>query len=343
MPGFADAFVACQGFNSAANPTGREPLPVDTVRPFLDYPEDVDLYGISFNTNVGDWALSGEIAYRPDQPLQVLQSDVLYAMLGPAFPEEDIPVGASTLTDPALLAGLPGPLAGPLQSLQAALQSQLPVGAVFTLPGEDSAVPDFLSRYRGQTVEAGDYVAGYERQRVSQLTLTGLRTFADNPFGAAQILFVLEGALMRVHDLPRRGVLYFEGAGDRTHPSPGADGTGSGDGRPDSRRINPTQMRKGFGDDLSYGYRSLVRMTYNALPGGVTLYPTFIWLHDLHGTSPAPIFNFVDGRKVLIANLTAEFESEWTVGVGYQMFSGAGTRQRLRDRDNVSAYVAYVF
>ncbi len=338
-PGFAGAFIACEGFNAAFNPIGREPLPVDTVVPFLDYPEDIDMYGISFNTNVGDWALSGEIAYRPNQPLQVLQSDVLFALLGPAFPAQDVPIGAGALTDPALLANLPPQLQQPLQDLSA----QLPAGVQFTLPGENSAVPDFLTRYRGQTVSAGEYVPGYERQQVSQMTMTGLRTFSDNPFGAAQILFVFEVAAMKVLDMPSRSELYFEGAGDRTHPSPGADGTGSVDGLPDSRRINPTQMRSGFGDDLSYGYRSLVRMTYNDLPGGVTLYPTFLWLHDLHGISPAPIFNFVEGRKVMLANLTAEFETDWSMGVTYQVFSGGGTHHRLSDRDNVSAYVAYIF
>lgn len=250
-PGFAAAFVACEGFNGTSNPGGREPLPVDTVRLFLDYPEDIDLYGLSFNTNVGDWALSGELSYRPNQPLQVLQSDVLFALLGPAFPAQDIPIGAAALTDPALAAQISP---AQLPALQA-MQSQFPAGATLTLPGENSAVPDYLSRYRGVEIEAGDYVPGFERHRVSQVSLTGIRSYADNPFGAAQMLLVVEGAALKVLDMPARGELYLEGAGDRTHPSPGADGSGSADGAPDTRRINPKQMRDGFGDDLAYGVR----------------------------------------------------------------------------------------
>lgn len=343
LPGFVGALIACQGFNAAFNPIGKEPLPVDTATLFLDYPENIQLYGISFNTNVGDWAVSGEYAYRPNQPLQILQSDVLFATLGPAFPAQDIPIGLNTVTDPALLSGLPPALAQPLQNLEQGLLNQLPGGAIFTLPGEDNAVPDFLSRYRNQTIKAGDYVRGYERLGVSQLTLTGIGTFANNPLGASQIVWVIEGAAMYVHGMPNRGELYFEGAGDRTHPSPGADGTGTPDGQPDTRHVNPTQMTKGFADAFSYGYRSLLRLTYDGLPGGITVNPTFIWFQDLHGTSPAPLVNFINGRKVLISGVTVEFESDWTLGVNYQVFAGAGTRNRLRDRDNVSAYVAYVF
>ncbi|HSW15559.1 MAG TPA: DUF1302 family protein [Solimonas sp.] len=338
--GFAGAFAACEGFNAAFNPVGREPLPVDTAQLFLDFPEDIDLYGISFNTNLGDWALSGEYAYRPNQPLQVLQSDVLFATLGPAFPAQDIPIGAGALGDPALLAGLPSALQPALSALQSGL-GNVQGGPQFTLPGENSAVPDFLSRYRGQTIAAGDYVRGYERQKVSQMTLTGIRTFADNPLGASQILWVVEGAVLKVHGMPARGDLYFEGAGDRTHPSPGADGTGGT--APDSRRVNPHQMTKGFGDDLAYGYRSLLRLTYNELPGDITLYPTFLWLHDLKGISPAPIINFIEGRQVLISSLGADFGQDWTGGLTYQRFAGGGTHHRLRDRDNVSFFVAYVF
>ncbi|NMH58429.1 DUF1302 domain-containing protein [Alteromonas ponticola] len=42
------------------------------------YPEDIKLYGFSFNTNVGTTALAGEIAYRKDEPLQIDDVELLY-------------------------------------------------------------------------------------------------------------------------------------------------------------------------------------------------------------------------------------------------------------------------
>lgn len=45
----------------------------------LEYPEDIKLYGFSFNTSVGETALSGELSYRQDEPLQIDDVELLYA------------------------------------------------------------------------------------------------------------------------------------------------------------------------------------------------------------------------------------------------------------------------
>ncbi len=45
------------------------------------FPEDIELYGLSAATNVGNWALSGEISYRPNLPIQINGNDLLVATL----------------------------------------------------------------------------------------------------------------------------------------------------------------------------------------------------------------------------------------------------------------------
>lgn len=50
---------------------------------FTEYPEDIKLYGLSFNTTVGDTALQGEYSFRQDVPLQVDDLEVLFAALAP--------------------------------------------------------------------------------------------------------------------------------------------------------------------------------------------------------------------------------------------------------------------
>lgn len=56
-------------------------------RYFIEYPEDIHLYGLSFSTTLpSGTAWSGEISYRPNVPLQINTTDVLYAGLTPLDP-----------------------------------------------------------------------------------------------------------------------------------------------------------------------------------------------------------------------------------------------------------------
>jgi hypothetical protein len=53
---------------------------------WTEYPEDINLYGLSFNSTIGTWALAGEVSYRPNAPLQKDDVEVLFAGLTPLNP-----------------------------------------------------------------------------------------------------------------------------------------------------------------------------------------------------------------------------------------------------------------
>ena len=53
---------------------------------WTEYPEDIQLYGVSFNSTVGTWSLAGEVSYRPNLPLQFDDVEVLFAGLTPTNP-----------------------------------------------------------------------------------------------------------------------------------------------------------------------------------------------------------------------------------------------------------------
>ena len=57
----------------------------DTGRYFIEYPEDIQLVGLSFNTQLGTlgWALQGEYTYRMDSPLQIQEAQVIDYGLAP--------------------------------------------------------------------------------------------------------------------------------------------------------------------------------------------------------------------------------------------------------------------
>lgn len=59
-----------------------------TARYLTEYPEDIQLFGVSFNTDVGTTgiALQGEVSHRIDAPLQVDDIELLLATLTPMSP-----------------------------------------------------------------------------------------------------------------------------------------------------------------------------------------------------------------------------------------------------------------
>ncbi|NND67670.1 MAG: DUF1302 domain-containing protein [Halioglobus sp.] len=72
----------------------------------LEFPEDVEVYGLTFATNLGTWAWSGELSYRPNFPLQINQTQLLQAVALGSFAEW------STVADRAEAAGAGGRVRG---------------------------------------------------------------------------------------------------------------------------------------------------------------------------------------------------------------------------------------
>jgi hypothetical protein len=83
------ANLTAAGFPYATAVSTAASLSVDaysqTARYFLEYPEDIQLFGVSFNTDLGTSgiALQGEVSHRRDVPLQVDDIELLLAALSP--------------------------------------------------------------------------------------------------------------------------------------------------------------------------------------------------------------------------------------------------------------------
>lgn len=337
---FVTALAVCQGGTGPFDPLipgeGGEILPLDTVKIFLDYPENIDMLGLSFNTNLGDWAVAGEVAHHIDHPIQVQIVDVIFASLQPAFPRQDLNLGLGTITDLLGQTPLPDALVEALEALTTAGVPQL------TLPSADNALPSYLAAYRGQDIHGGQRIQGYIRRDLTQVVVNGLKIYRRNPFGAEQVILLLEGGWTHIHDMPRFSELQLEGGGDNTHASAGADGTGS-NGEPDARRVNPTQQREGFATQDSWGYRSLVQLTYNQVFGRLTVRPTLLWQHDLKGTSPFPMQNFIEDRRFAWFFVDIDWTRNFKTQLSWQVYTGAKDTNLLADRDNAGFSLIYTF
>ncbi|MBK5531090.1 DUF1302 domain-containing protein [Pseudomonas sp. TH08] len=67
---------------------------------FIEYPEDIRLYGLSFSTTLPTGtAWSGEVSYRPNAPVQLNSTDILFAGVRPL---------GGALTNASILNGVPG-------------------------------------------------------------------------------------------------------------------------------------------------------------------------------------------------------------------------------------------
>jgi len=81
LPGVTSVFVP-----KALDPTGGV---LSALNPgyLIAYPEDQQYYGFSFATNLDGLALSGEVSYKPDSPLQISGPEILNGALSenPAF------------------------------------------------------------------------------------------------------------------------------------------------------------------------------------------------------------------------------------------------------------------
>jgi hypothetical protein len=306
----------------------------DSIAALLEYPEDIKLYGVSFNTSFGELSVQGEIAYRPKAPLQIDDVDLVFAAL-----QNPLPVGdrTGTVTDRYDF-GVPG------------------VGTVAQLPGNRYTVPDFVSAYRGRdpaSYAPGERIRGWEYFKTLQYNLGGTYIIGPNNWvKATQILLFGEFGVTQVLDLPDTDELQIEAPGTNTHASAGADGSGADGSRqsnsgvigPSGIRFNPQQQDSDdFADDLSAGYRVIAIVRYDNLMPGISLEWTNILMHDIYNTAPGPGENFVEGRKNLITNAEFRFAPGWSAAVAYSGFYGGGEHNLLRDRDFVNLGVRYRF
>ncbi|MGB1580768.1 MAG: DUF1302 domain-containing protein, partial [Nevskiales bacterium] len=324
-------------------------LPLDSIQLQLEYPEDLQMYGMSFNTTFGDYSFQGEVAYRPNLPLQVALVDLVFAGLGPALTRcHDQSLGCAG-TQAATGFDENGNMVIYDNNDHTDANGNNPYPDTVNLligsaPGSARSFPNFIIPYRGGTVgenAPNSYIQGWIESDVNQYTLGATRVLgaSENWIGADQVILLYELAATHVLDMPKFDRLQIEGPYTAvTHASAGADGTGADGSRqacstnpsctvgPDGLRFNPTQQKRdAYADDFAWGYRVVGRISYESVFPGISVQPLFIWQHDISGNSPGPAANFVEGRKTLNLLLETRHDMGLSLTVAYNRFSGAGT------------------
>lgn len=251
----------------------------------LEYPEDIKLYGFSFNTAVGETALAGEIAYRQDEPLQIDDVELLYA--------------------------------GMLQQLaNAGLRPDL----------------DGISQIKG--IQPGEIAQGYIRTDTTQIQATATHLFGPT-FGADSLAVLGEVGYVMIDDMPSYDELRLNGPGT-ARAGEQADNEGLQKAISNGPETNP------FPTDDAWGYRLVGKLTYNNVMGRFNISPRVVWSHDVDGTTPDPLFLFVEERKSASFGVTVDYQNKLSADFSYNsFFDGVGTTNNFEDRDYVSFSVKY--
>jgi hypothetical protein len=271
-----------------------------------EYPEEIEVYGLSAATTFLGWGVQGEIAYRPDMPLQRDADSVVigglvagcafrnYGALGGNFAglaELAVADGLSCTDEETLVSGV--------NKDYDVLNWDIGTTATFTRSnpviaalGADIGI--LLTEFAGVTV-----------------TDTDLKTIGRAADGSA-----LAGRCTSGSDLALRSVF-------------GLDPRGQDECR-------PTRS--------AWGYVLFGQLQYNNVFGSaMALKPTIAYTAGAEGRAVAPAAGWVEDQSRLGLSVQAELQGKWSGSLGYTMYDGDVLYNRNIDKDFVSLSVSYAY
>lgn len=292
-----------------------------TTEYFFEYPDNIELFGLSFNTGGPFGAtLNGDFTLRKDQPLQLDGSDLLQAAQNVAVSELNAALLGYSGADQATLdavagAGTYATLVGQTTGLGSLIAANNPVAAA-----NGYSVANGLNF-------TGDDTTGFERFDVLTAQISAIKTFAPIPaLNVDQWVGLVEFGVNHVIDFNDSDFV-FEG--------PNTDQYASFDS---TLGVVGVEDATGQPDETSMGYRVRLRFDMLNAVGPWSLFPQVSWAHDISGTTPLPLSTFVENRATLNLGLTARYLETVELGIAYQEFFAIGDDEyiSLRDRDFVN-------
>jgi hypothetical protein len=274
----------------------------------IEYPEDIQILGASFNTTLFGWGVQGDFTYRPDAPFQV-DTDLLTIWNGVA----DCALVVGTGAVSALLAGLTNadgggtaPTCGSAATSRATIENEMytaQIGTTATFTGSDWVVDAIGADLGILVTEVGMvYVPGVEDTWLNNNVLKTGTQFAA---------LACQGS-----DLGLGGIL-------------GLDTKRSKNCRP---------------NDWSAGLVLLARVEYNNfMDTGFTVAPQLVYSYDFEGTTPSPYGNYLEDRQAVSLGVTGTLNNNFRLGASYSNFFGGHIANKAKDTDFASLTASYTF
>jgi len=207
-----------------------------------------------------------------------------------------------------------------------------------------AAMPQQLANDQGRSELEGvsqmDVFQGGERANgfilsdtlQAQMTLTHLW---GPSFGASQLTTLVEVGGINIQDMPDPDVLRLNGPGTaRNGGIAGKEGLEMA--LQDGVETNP------FPDEFAWGYRAIAKLDFNNVIAGINISPRVVFSHDVKGTTPDPLFLFIEERKSVAFGVNFDYQSRWSADLSYNGFwDGVGTTNKMADRDYISFSIKY--
>jgi hypothetical protein len=276
-------------------------------RAYWEYPEDIQVYGLSAATNLFGWSVSAELSHSVDVPAQVNGNDLLQSLLAFVGPNAEEGIAAALAGNGAYLRGYDLFDKTQFQVNTVKTFSNIMGAENLVLVGEVgyqwNNVPDFHDHVRyGRGFMFG---VGSSPLIDAQLALNNVTTengtcsLAATAFGVATIL------------------------NPTYNPAPNGC------------------KNDGYITDHAWGYRLRVTADYNnVFNSGITVTPSLFWSHDVDGVSMDP--TFIEDRQTLGLGLKFSYNKKYTLEMNYVDYANADF-DPLQDRDFYSASVSVTF
>jgi hypothetical protein len=279
---------------------------------FWQYPEDIQIFGVSAATNLFGWSTSAEISYQTDVPVQMNGNDVLGASY----------LGIGPVREYAKEVGDRDAGERKLDGYNRFDKTQAQVNVVKTFSnilGSQNLV--VVGEVGGQWNNIPDYTKGGIRYGRGFMYGTGSGPeYAPGGFPQGQTIIPLLNGNWCSPTLVGSPV-----------PVPN---TG----------FNPHPIgckNDGYITDLAWGYRLRVSMDYNnVFNSGVTWTPSVFWSHDVEGISMDPAF--IEDRQVLGLGMKFTYNKQYVLDLNWVDYANENF-DPLFDRDYYSASVSVTF
>jgi hypothetical protein len=282
---------------------GLAGIPIEGGKSFWEYPEDLQIFGVSAATNLFGWSVSAEASYQADMPVQINGNDLLTSLLVGLGPNQKEGLEAYAKGAGAYLKGYDRFDKTQVQANFVKTFSNVINAENLLIVAEVGAQSNNVPDYTKGGVRYGRaflYGNGSSPALLAQNALTGGNTCSPTLVGAP---------------VPIASPVF--------NPSP----LGC--------------KNKGYVTDFAWGYRLRASLDYNnVFNSGFTLTPSLFWADDVEGVSMDPTFN--EGRQTLGIGLKASYNKKWTIEANYVNYAN-DNYDPLFDRDYYSVAASVTF